>query len=679
MRVRREPRTSAVMRTAAAELASAASPDAVAGAVNRAVAQLVPPRHRPRVELAPPDEVAAATSPPAHRYLADAEAGEGPVQVGVLLVDPLTASRSRLRSALELLSAQAALALERLRLTEEIARRRQEDHLGTMAEQTADVVLVLDDTNRIRYASPSARTVFGTSLLEGVPLPELVEQAQRHSAESLLRHASAGDTGPSGQAARADWTVKARDGRTVNVEVSCRPLRDTGGDVVVTMRDATVQRQLEHELTRRAFRDPLTGLPDRTFFSERVGQAIATQTGLTAVLLVDPDNVTSINDDLGHRAGDTVLATLAHRIRETVGERGIAARLDDDRFAALIRDVADDEPDAVAAHLAEALAVPVPVAGGAVSCTVSIGVATSAGAATAREVIRHADLALRAAKAAGPGQRRRYHPSMADRYTDRVALRAALGRAVQEGALALEYQPVVELDTGRTVGFEALLRWHHPTRGVLPPGEFIEIAEDFGLIRRIGEWALRAAMTDARTWRAASRDPLYVSVNVSPQQLRAEGFVDTVFGLLATTGLEPGQLVIEVTERLLLRDEETVWHDLQQLRLRGIRVAIDDFGTGYSALSYLRQAPLDLVKLDRQFISPLAASTRQRELVAGIVTMAHSVNLDVIAEGIETEDQRSIAAVVGCRYGQGYLFARPMPDPTSYLASGRTPSRLAPI
>jgi diguanylate cyclase (GGDEF)-like protein/PAS domain S-box-containing protein len=560
--------------------------------------------------------------------------------------------------------AAATWFLARRQLTA-VGRSTSPYELGAQIGPTADAVLIVDDGNRIRYASPSARAVFGTTVLDDIPLPDLVDRAERRTAEYLLNHARAGDPHAPPRLSRADWTIHARDGRKVHVEASCRPLPLASGfsGLVVSLRDVTAQRDLERELTRQRFHDPLTGLPNRQRFYERVGHAIATEADPVGVLLVDLDGFRAINDGLGQAAGDAVLTAVGRRISETVGRDGVAARLGDDEFAVLIRDVTANPPDRVAARVAGALAHPIDLDGGPVSCSASIGVATSAGASSAAELLQHADHALVAAKAGGLGRWRAYDPSMASALTDRIAL----GGATKDGSLTLDYQPIAALSTGHIAGFEALLRWRHPTRGRLSPDEFIGIAEESGLIVPIGDWVLATAARSARRWTAAAgADAPYVSVNVSPRQFQPAGFVDTVHGVLATTGLPPHRLVLEVTESSLLRDDDKAWDDLQSLRVLGVRIAIDDFGTGYSALSYLRHAPLDILKLDRLFISQLATSARQRDLVAGIVRLARSLDLDVVAEGIETPQQRDISAEIGCGYGQGYLIGRPVLDPGTH-------------
>jgi diguanylate cyclase (GGDEF)-like protein len=463
---------------------------------------------------------------------------------------------------------------------------------------------------------------------------------------------------------RADWTVRGHDGRTVRVEVSCRDLRAERSvrGVVVTLRDVTNQRRLEHELTRRLFTDELTGLPNRPFFDERLSEAIAADMGVTGVLLVDLDDFRAINEALGREIGDAVMQAMALRLRDAAGDDRLTARLGGNEFAVLVGNALDAEIiEELADRLIEALASPIPGIGDMLSCTGSAGVATTMNADTAEELLRHADLALRSAKTAGKSTWRRYDPSASTAAGYRLELRTALSRALRDKALILEYQPIIALGTGRTAGFEALVRWRHPARGVLSPSEFIDIAEESGLITAIGDWVIATAAQEAREWPWTQPDAeAFVSVNVSAAQFRSRSFVETVHRLLAEAGLPPTRLVLEITESLLLRDDEKVWKDLKQLRQWGIRVAIDDFGTGYSALGYLRQVPLDIVKLDRIFISTMATSARQRELVRGIVQLAGTLGLSVVAEGIETERQRKISTAIGCDYGQGYVFARPM-------------------
>jgi len=303
-----------------------------------------------------------------------------------------------------------------------------------------------------------------------------------------------------------------------------------------------------------------------------------------------------------------------------------------------------------------------------------MGVAIGMGESDEHELLRQADIALDTAKATAPGSWRRYEPSMTEAVAYRTEIRTALSHAIDDDSLIIEYQPIISLDSTRTVGFEGLVRWRHPTRGLLLPDEFIEIAEDSDLIHPIGEHILTSAATAASRWlRQDPATPPYVAVNVSVRQFRSRQFVDTVDRIVNQAGIPSNRLVLEITESLLLRDDDQIWDDLRRLRSRGIRIAIDDFGTGYSALGYLRQVPLDIVKLDRVFISTMVSSRRQRALVHGIVGLTSALGLETVAEGIETSQQRDICTDVGCTYGQGYLFARPMPEPatTAWLDAER--------
>jgi diguanylate cyclase (GGDEF)-like protein/PAS domain S-box-containing protein len=539
----------------------------------------------------------------------------------------------------------------------------KEGALDALVEQASDVILVVDAADRIRYASPSARSLFATSTLADVPMLDLIDPPDRRLAQYLLRHARrAGSAAAEG--GRADLTTRGVNGHRAQVEATCRDLRsdDSVGGIVVTLRDVTGQRRLERELTEQASRDALTGLPNRLWFADRVNRALLAQVGVTGVLLVDLDHFRDVNEGLGRPTGDKVLIGVGQRLQAAAGPGNVVARLGEDEFGVLVsgagsvRQVTD-----LATQVLKAMRRPLTIDGRLLSCLASMGVATAIGASTEEELLRHADLALDAAKAGGRDRWHHYTSSMAHAVRIRREMRSHLMRTLDEGTLIVEYQPIVNLATSLPVGFEALVRCPHPTRGILSPVEFIDIAEESGIIVPLGEHVLAEAAKTARSWASAGADPTYVSVNVSVRQFRSSGFVDTVAATLARASLPPERLVLEITESLLLRDDDAVWEDLKRLRDMGIRVAIDDFGTGYSALSYLRQVPLDIVKLDRMFVTTMTTSRRQRDLVHGIVGLIDLLRLEVVAEGIETAEHRRACAEVGCRFGQGYLFARPMP------------------
>jgi diguanylate cyclase (GGDEF)-like protein/PAS domain S-box-containing protein len=665
------------LREAAAALLVATDVAGVVAAVRTAVAELLPQGVPHEVLFGGVDDVSA--HPYASTLSYPLGVTEGRSTIDSLVVATDTPDLAGLHWSIEALAAEAGLALERITLAGEINRRAGEEYFRTLVQSTPDLILILDEGNLIRYASPSAVAVFGTEKLTGVNLADLVEPGDRLVAVQLLDLArSGGDRDET-----MDWRLPAVDGSVLRVEVTCRDLRadPTVGGLVVTLRDVTERRRLERELTLRAFRDPLTGLANRVLFQERAGQAVARshRTGEGAgLLLIDLDDFKEVNDTLGHAAGDELLVAAAERLRAVLGPEHSPARLGGDEFAALIEDVTDPEDlERLAEQVLAALAEPVLIGTQPVSARASIGVAMVVEARDGEDVIRHADLALYAAKGAGKGQWRRYQSELQAEMAERLRLRAELSRAVENEEFILYYQPIVALASGAPVGFEALVRWDHPERGLLSPAHFIGAAEDSGLIVPIGAFVLRTALATAAEWYrrcvAHGVEAPYVSVNVSARQFRARGFVDTVRRELAAAGLPARYLMLEITESLLLRDDEQVWSHLAELRATGIRVAIDDFGTGYSSLSYLRQVPIDVLKIDKSFIDTASSAPRQRALVDGIIRLADNLGLAVVAEGIERVEDRDLLVSLGCRYGQGYLFARPLsqPDASTWLFTDR--------
>ncbi|MDG4823123.1 EAL domain-containing protein [Asanoa sp. WMMD1127] len=588
---------------------------------------------------------------------------------GAMLVAAEERALLSAQDRLAVLASQAALAIDRVALNEQLRRRTSEEYFRALVHNAADVILIVDNEDRIAYASPSAKAMFGEVELVGTDLLDHGDPAERDRAERVFRRIQdrpVGSVEPD-TLGSTDWTLRRPDGTAVQVEISVRDLRadPTVRGLVFTLRDVTDKRRLERELTHRANHDALTGLANRALFAERMQKAIEARRGVVGVLFIDLDDFKVVNDTLGHASGDQVLKAVAERISAALRPHDTAARLGGDEFAVLIDDAGEpaDVEDA-ADRITRTLREPYTVSGELVSCSASIGIGTTADASDGPELLRQADLALYVAKGAGKAQWRRYQPELHTTFVERLELRAELDHAIHDGGLALEFQPIVSLNDGHTAGFEALLRWNHPTRGRLLPDAFIDVAEESGLVVPIGEWVLKTAIAAASTWRR--RQPFaapYVAVNVSARQFRTPGFVRTVRGALAGHGLPASCLMLEITESLLLRDDDQVWDDLAELRRLGVRVAIDDFGTGYSSLSYLRHVPLDVLKIDRLFTGTVATSTQQRALVDGIVRLAHTLGLEVVAEGIETTEERDLLRRIGCPYGQGFLFSRPMPLP----------------
>jgi diguanylate cyclase (GGDEF)-like protein/PAS domain S-box-containing protein len=592
------------------------------------------------------------------------ERPSGDPLIGMLAVFGQQRTLAGLSGTLEILAGQVALAVERAMLSQEVIRQRSEAYFRTVVQDTSDVILIVGDDDEIRYATPSATGIFGDIQIEGTALPDLAApQGRREVSRALARMRE--HAGPTHY--EDLWQFRRRDGHGVQLQVRCSDLREdsTVGGLVLTMRDVTEQRQLEDELKYRAFHDSLTGLPNRLLFQDRAAHALAQarRTGrITGVLFVDLDDFKVVNDTMGHAVGDQLLAATGARLGAAVRESDTAARLGGDEFALIIEQVQDSaEVEALAERVVQAFSDPFALPGGAVITTVTVGVATTEDSSDVDELLRHADLALYAAKAAGKRQWRRYQSALSTGMIRRRELQAALEDAVSNSAFALAYQPIVKLTSGEIVGFEALVRWPHPQWGMMMPGEFISLAEETGQIVPLGAWVLRQATADMADWRDEFPDEPapYVSVNVSARQFRARGFVDSVAQALAASGLAPSALTLELTESALLNRDEQMHNDLVELKLIGLRLAIDDFGTGYSSLSYLRELPIDVLKVDKSFVDGVTSSAQQLALVEGIIGIAKKLDLEVIAEGIETEAQRETLVAMGCRYGQGYLLAMP--------------------
>jgi diguanylate cyclase (GGDEF)-like protein/PAS domain S-box-containing protein len=588
-----------------------------------------------------------------------------------------------LLDALEILAHQVALTVHGIMLRMEVIRQRSEAYFRALVQDASDAIMIVADDGMVRYATPSTATIFGDIVVEGERLWDLVAEEQRDElARTFMELREGARSGPR----FVDQRITRRDGRSVHIQARCSDLRGEPSvdGLVFTLRDVTEQHKLEGQLRHRAFHDALTGLPNRVLFQDRIAEQLsaAKRTGrIVGVLFVDLDDFKMVNDTKGHSVGDELLVAAAARLSSLVRESDTAARLGGDEFALLIGGVADAAAvEAAAERVVRAFAEPFTLAVGLVTSTVTVGVATSLDSTDTDELLRHADLALYAAKASGKRQWRRYQPVLSAGLLRRRELQEALGEAVDNSAFTLVYQPIVNLASGKLAGFEALVRWPHPQWGMMRPDQFITLAEETGQIIALGAWVLGRATADFARWRReliapaapvqaragagppGGRPGLYVSVNVSARQFADPGFADSVRGVLASSSLESRALMLELTETALLRRDERLHADLGELKAIGVKLAIDDFGTGYSSLSYLRELPIDVVKMDKSFVEGIADSGQRLALAEGIVQIARTLRLEVIAEGIETEIQRDLLASMGCHYGQGYLLAMPMPS-----------------
>jgi diguanylate cyclase (GGDEF)-like protein len=422
------------------------------------------------------------------------------------------------------------------------------------------------------------------------------------------------------------------------------------------------------ELRSLAYIDPLTGLPNRTEFMARLNNAllgIRDGGGTLAVLFIDIDNFKSVNDTMGHAAGDLLITLVARRIEAAIRPSDTCARLGGDEFAIILDGMGDLEH---ATHVTERILMamddPFVVDDRQLSVHCSIGLAISEGGKEdADELTRNADVAMYVAKSRGKARFEIYEPSMHPDLVEQRELLDDLNGALERRELVLFYQPVVEMQTGTVVGAEALIRWQHPSRRIVPPSKFIPIAEQSGLILPIGRWVLQEACRQGALWRIRfpDRSRFSMAVNVSARQLEEPAFVDELRATLRGYNVDPQSLTLELTESMMLRDDETTVCRLRQIRELGVRIAIDDFGTGYSSLGYLQQFPVDVIKIDRSFTERLSSDGRNFEVTRSIVELGRSLGVDIVAEGIEHAGQVAAVRSLGCTHGQGYYFGRPVP------------------
>jgi diguanylate cyclase (GGDEF)-like protein len=429
-------------------------------------------------------------------------------------------------------------------------------------------------------------------------------------------------------------------------------------------RMAGALQEQHHQLERQAFTDSLTGIPNRALFEDRARHALersAGTRGQVAVLMIDLDDFKTVNDGLGHSAGDELIRLVAGRVRSEARPSDTLARLGGDEFAVLLEDVRGlDDALGVAERLRRRFDEPFHLSGGDVVVTASVGIALSGGGADGEELLRRADLAMYRVKERGKNSTAFFDPVMEERAIERLETLGALRKAVERGELVTHFQPVVQLDTGEIRGAEALVRWHRPGHGLVPPLEFIPLAEETGLIQQLGEWVLRDACASAAEWRREGGSEVQVGVNVSVRQLMEPGFDELVARTLAETGLEPEALILEVTESSLIQNPEVAIPKLERIVDTGVRLCLDDFGEGYSSLSHIRRLPVQALKIARPFIHELGRPSTDPGLVRGIIELANSLELALVAEGIEEPAQREALLSLGCRFGQGYLFSRPV-------------------
>jgi diguanylate cyclase (GGDEF)-like protein/PAS domain S-box-containing protein len=608
---------------------------------------------------------------------------------GMLVVEGSSALSIEQHHALATLASQVALAVVSATLAEELRDRQSQEQFRGMIQNASDIIVVVDEVGLITYGTPSLERGLGhpVSDLLGTPLIDLLHPDELAMAETLI----SGLAGrPSQSQVVSDWRLRHEDGRYLFFEVLASNLLDNSSvsGVLLTMRDVSERRALEQQLMHQAFHDELTGLPNRALFQDRVEHALARAArrgGTVAMALMDLDDFKIVNDTLGHGAGDALLGEVAQRLQDTLRSSTTIARLGGDEFAILIEDITDSSQVAgLTDRILRPFRTPFVVEGEELVVSASIGLVLSGGpepTLNLSELLQCADLALYAAKERGKGRVELYRDDLHTRMMSRATLRTELDAGMKEEQFELYFQPVVVIDTGEIQGSEVLIRWNHPTRGLVMPGDFIAHAEETGQIVELGRWVLDHACAQWREWADQGYASHSLAVNVSVRQLQEAGFVDEVRAVLTRHTMSPTALVIELTESIFALDAAKMKEQLVALRDMGVRIAIDDFGTGYSSLSYLQQFQIDEVKVDKAFVDGLGSGNPDDGALANaIVSMSHSLRLEVVAEGIEEAAQRDELWSMGCGLGQGYLYSRPVPadDLLSLLNDGRPLGKQAP-
>ncbi len=565
------------------------------------------------------------------------------------------------------------------------ALRNSDQRLRYILESAPNAFLAVDAEGLILEWNVEAEATFGWPRSEAIGrrfVDWMIVPGERDAFEAEVT-ACAAEADQSEQHHSVELDALHRDGHEVPVELKLSRLRAGATYIIQTfvrdmsesVRAERERREAEDRIAHMALHDALTGLPNRALLFDRLAHAVVganRRDATIAVLFADLDNFRLVNESLGHQAGDELLVELARRLSHLIRRSDTIARAREDtlvrfggdEFVIVCEDIGSErDATAIADRIAAALSDAFAVAGEQLFVTASIGIALGAGDANPDAMISEAEAAMHRAKERGRARYELFDPAIGERVFNRLHQESELRQAIERDELRLFYQPIVAVSDGGLVGAEALVRWEHPERGLLAPAQFLSLAEETGMIVPLGRWVLQEACAQATRWQANRRGGLFprIAVNVSARQLADNELGPLVTEVLARTGLNPSRLALEITESVLLEESRISVDLLGELRALGVRVSLDDFGTGYSSLSYLRRLPLDAVKLDRAFISGLAETGVDSQIVAAVVQMAQALSMTVIAEGVETSAQWTRLRELGCHLAQGYYFARPMP------------------
>lgn len=546
----------------------------------------------------------------------------------------------------------------------------ERDRAQVTLNSIGDAVLSTDLSGNVTYLNPVAEKMTGWSCQEaiGQRLSEvfhIIEGSTRELARDPLALAVT-ENRPVGLP--GNCVLIRRDGVERSIEDSAAPIHDRMGKVagaVIVFRDVSESREMKVRMSHLAQHDSLTDLPNRTLLNDRISQAIALahrHSGKFAVLFLDVDRFKHINDSLGHVVGDKLLRSIAERLLACVRHSDTVSRLGGDEFVILLSEIEHARnAAAIAEKMLVSLATPHKIAPHDIQVTASVGMSVFPNdGGDAETLLKNADIALYQAKEHGRNNSQFFTEDMNVRATERRSLQSGLRNALKNGEFALQYQPKVDLATGAITGAEALLRWHHPIRGLLLPGLFVPFAEEYRLIVPIGQWVLREACRQAQAWRELGLAMHQMAVNISAPEFQAEGFLDGVKAILNDTGFDSRRLELELTESVLMENAESTASLLNELKAMGVKLAVDDFGTGYSSLGYLSSFPIDTLKIDQSFVRKMTTDPCGETIVSTVITMARSLKQRVVAEGVETAEELAFLQARHCDEGQGYHFSRPL-------------------
>lgn len=536
------------------------------------------------------------------------------------------------------------------------------EQFKSLFENSPDAIFAVDQAGKFISANPACEEIIGYPVnellemnFENIVSPKSLNKAYHHFGLAL-----------NGVPNSLEVTVTRKDGNNIYVKATVFPMK-VNGEIVGcygTGVDITQKILYNQQLEQLAYYDPLTNLPNRKLFEDRLGQVIDSCKKTHkpfAVLFLDLDRFKMINDSLGHQIGDDFLKLVSKRLTHNLRKKDTISRLSGDEFTILLPETPYEECIKIVQRINQIISEPFNVSGHSVTVSVSVGIAFSEGNESVHEIIRHADTAMYYTKKYKKNSYTIYSEELDSKASYKLKIERDLKQAIDKKELALHYQPIIDMKTGKLVGMECLIRWNHPQLGLIPPGDFIPISEESGQIIELGNWVLDTACRQAKKWQNAGYPPFKIAVNISTKQLQQYGFVDSVLRILEATNFDAKWLELEITESFLVYDVDLIKECILKLKQAGISISIDDFGTGYTSLSYLRQFPLDKVKIDRSFIEDINRDFNGERITSAIISLAHSLNMTVVAEGIENEVQFNFLKGEGCNEGQGYYFNCPLP------------------